>query len=86
MNERWQALIMRGDRLKRWLILEKTDTPGKAVIAVGIRGRERATVLAAAPDMLKALEQVDKGLSLLDQDKFGAMHLMVRTAIKKARE
>lgn len=77
--------VPKNDRLKRFDILDMASAgTGKEVIASNIRREEVAHNLAASWEMRRALEKIDQGLAMLDQDKFGAMRLMIHLVLKRA--
>ena len=52
----WTAVAVKGDRLKRWEVLEDSAGTGKIVVAEHIRTEAYARLIAAAPDLLEALQ------------------------------
>jgi hypothetical protein len=82
MKHQWKT-FPKNDRLKRWQILGFSEGRGKPVIADNIRSEDFANLIAAAPDMYEALEEVINRMKI-HHGYEGEMSI-IKTVLAKAR-
>lgn len=79
----WTPCPLPRDRLGRWLVTSPGAGTGKPVICERIRTEANAKLIAAAPDLLTALEAVVAAARVSDTELALALDA-ARTAIAKA--